>query len=206
MSESPDIRAVIKALTDADKHDHQGALDAIEAWKRGVYADLPGTRPTPQELVELTDGLMDWCVHQGVGVDPLLHFKESLLDCSRSQQPTESAWLTAARHADGTLNVLKRLLKSAVVASSQERVKRPAAQVEQKDGSSQPLPKSRAVPNETTERPIIDTLYEMGAIGLEGLRRIPRNKRPTGDRIAPTAVGRPLRWPVQDDAGPHGET
>jgi hypothetical protein len=52
------------------------------------------------------------------------------------------------------------------------------------------LPKLRAVPNETTEQPVIDALHRLGAIGLEGLKKIPREKRPTGERLARIAIGR----------------
>jgi hypothetical protein len=48
----------------------------------------------------------------------------------------------------------------------------------------------RRMPNETTEQPIIDALYQMGAIGLEGLQSLPRKQWPTGDRLAAKAIGR----------------
>jgi hypothetical protein len=48
----------------------------------------------------------------------------------------------------------------------------------------------RPVPNERTEQPVIDALYKMGAIGIERFRKIPRDKRPTGERLAPKAIGR----------------
>jgi hypothetical protein len=48
----------------------------------------------------------------------------------------------------------------------------------------------RPSPNEKTEQPIIDALYKMGAVGLDGLKKIPRENRPTGERLAPIAVGR----------------
>jgi hypothetical protein len=113
MSESTDIRAVIKALTTAGQDDHPWVLDAIEAWKRRVYTDLRGTKPTPQEVVELTDGLMGRCLGHGIGADDLSHFKETFLEYLRGLQPTESAWKTSVWRADGTLNVLKKLLESA---------------------------------------------------------------------------------------------
>jgi hypothetical protein len=46
------------------------------------------------------------------------------------------------------------------------------------------------MPNETTEHPIIDALFQMGAIGIEGLHSIPRAQRPTGERLAAKAIGR----------------
>jgi hypothetical protein len=45
-------------------------------------------------------------------------------------------------------------------------------------------------PNETTEQPIIDALIAMKAVGLDGLGAIPRHERPTGERLAPKAIGR----------------
>lgn len=56
--------------------------------------------------------------------------------------------------------------------------------------SSSPPPEKTVVPNERTEQPIIDALFNMGAIGLEGLKAISRDKRPTGERLAPRAIGR----------------
>jgi hypothetical protein len=45
-------------------------------------------------------------------------------------------------------------------------------------------------PNETTEQPIIDALYELGAVGLKGMKALPAEKRPTGERLAARAIGR----------------
>ena len=50
---------------------------------------------------------------------------------------------------------------------------------------------SHAIPNERTEQPTIDALFKLGAIGLEGLRSIAADKRPTGERLAQAAIGRP---------------
>jgi hypothetical protein len=77
----------------------------------------------------------------------------------------------------------------------------------QTDGTSAPLspnaneplnptPDSRSLmpmtrpPNETTEQPIIDALFKMKAVGLDGLRSIPKDKRPTGEKLAAIAIGR----------------
>jgi hypothetical protein len=46
------------------------------------------------------------------------------------------------------------------------------------------------VPNETTEQPVIDALHQLGSIGVEGLREIEKKERPTGERLAPKAIGR----------------
>ena len=55
------------------------------------------------------------------------------------------------------------------------------------------LPQSRqAVPNETTEQPIIERRFgKKGAIGVQGLQAIARGDRPTGERLAGAAIGRP---------------
>jgi hypothetical protein len=50
-------------------------------------------------------------------------------------------------------------------------------------------PRSRP-PNERTEQPVIDALYGLVAIGVEGLRAIEKEKRPTGERLAQRAIGR----------------
>jgi hypothetical protein len=49
---------------------------------------------------------------------------------------------------------------------------------------------ARRTPNESTEQPIIDALFALNAVGLEGLKAIPGSQRPTGERLAPKAIGR----------------
>ncbi|HBI47068.1 MAG TPA: hypothetical protein DDY78_30075 [Planctomycetales bacterium] len=53
-----------------------------------------------------------------------------------------------------------------------------------------PVGLSRALPNERTEQPTIDALFKLGVIGLDGLRSLAADKRPTGERLALAAIGR----------------
>jgi len=57
----------------------------------------------------------------------------------------------------------------------------------------QPPPSDQSpcpIPNERTEQPIIDALFQMKAIGIDALKAIPKDKRPTGELLAPKAIGR----------------
>jgi hypothetical protein len=102
------------------------------------------------------------------------------------------AW---GRHAKGidALRDFLPALESCIDAGANKALAAPTRSSntqEKQSDSARENPRLRK-PNESTEQPVIDALFKISAIGLDGLQRIPRDVRPTGERLAELAIGRP---------------
>lgn len=88
------------------------------------------------------------------------------------------------------LKKLASLLRAELAAASPTE---PPAWVQASISQPENIPTTqdpRVVPNERSEQPTIDVLFQMGAVSLEDLKAIPREERPTGEVLAARAIGR----------------
>jgi hypothetical protein len=144
-----------------------------------LAADAPaGSVDTLEEYTSLLEAIRKqaprvaaMAEQAGIDAGPLLLFAE---------EPTpdrcEAARAVAARAS----------VRGARVGAGSRRPRPPGKQAADRDPAD-----TGPRPNERTEQPVLDYLFQNRCVGIDALRAIPRKERPTAERLADRAIGVP---------------